>query len=73
MSTKTYVGRLTQQTFMDTIWVLVTDDGQYELRGDLDPKAIDRTIEVEATLAEGAMGINMVGPILNVRAWRLRR
>ncbi len=65
-------GRVVFRDIETGVWVLEGDDGRtYQLAGgDRKIKKDGQRIEVEGSVDRGAMTIHMVGPVLNVEAYR---
>lgn len=73
MATSTYSGRVLKSDLEGRVWTLVTDQGVvYQLKdADAGLRVDGQRVELTGRIAEGQMGLAMVGDILEVVSYRV--
>jgi hypothetical protein len=67
-----FKGTIKKNDLEGGFWELIAEDGEhYQLRGAADALCQEGLqVQVEGAIDQGAMGIGMTGPYLDVKSWK---
>lgn len=64
----TVTGVLKREQMVDAVWVLKTDDGDYQLTGTVPAALEGKRVRVTGSESSAGFGFSMVGTVLKVRS-----